>query len=183
MASTETTDERPPLTTRDKLRRTAIVLTVLVGLGGIAWGASHAVRVDNDGDVVVDGVDPDSVTISGDPDLVAEQPPGVANQGPPESEIVEETIPTQGAETLRQAQIGIDLGNLYNAKTLSINGTVIPEDELTRRPELNQVFFQPADGETFETLPEGHVCVTAAVERLTDPGDIVRSVEWCFEVT
>jgi hypothetical protein len=49
------------------------------------------------------------------------------------------------SEVLRQAQIGIDLAPGWTG-VLIINGTEIPEDQLTIIPELNQVFYQPADG-------------------------------------
>lgn len=172
-----------PLTARDKARRLGIGLFVAVCLAGIAYGASQVRSVDANGDVVVDGVDPDGVEISGDPELINEQPPGAANQGPSEAEIVEQTIPSESAEILQQNQIGVDLGTPYNATSLSINGTVIPEEELTRRTELNQVFFQPGEDATFEALPPGRVCATATIERVSDPGEVIRTVEWCFEVT
>jgi hypothetical protein len=182
----DTATEKPakePLTTRDKVRRLGIGLFVMVCLAGIGWGASRATEVDSNGDAIAERNDPNAVEISGDPDLIDDQPPGVASGGPSQAEIVEQTIPADGAETLRQAQIGIDLGNLYNVVSLSLNGTRLPEDELTRRAELNQVFFQPAEDATFESLPSGHVCAVAEVERSSEPGDIVRSVQWCFEVT
>lgn len=174
---------RVPLTPKDKLRRLGIGLFVAACLAIIAAGAWRAKEVDANGDTIVNGVDPNTVEISGDPELVAEQPPGVAGGGPSEEEIVEQTMPAANAEILQQEQIGIDLGDRFNAVSLAINGTVLPESELNRRPELNQVFFSPGEGRTFETLPAGRVCATATVERISDPGDVVRSVEWCFEVT
>lgn len=171
------------LTRQDKLRRLGLGMLVVAGLAIIALGWSRNREVDENGDVIGGEVDPNGVVISGDPELIDRQPPGAASGAPSESEIVEQTFPARNAETLRQAQVGIDLGDLYNAVSLAVDGTVIPEDELIRRPELNQVFFQPGEGSTFEALPPGHVCARATIERVTRPGDIVRSVEWCFEVT
>lgn len=175
--------KRSRLTTRDKLRRTVIGLFVVACLGGLALAVSAVREVDADGDVIEERGDPDDVEISGDSSLVAQVPPGAAAGGPSEAEIVEQTLPAEGSEILRQAQIGIDVGDLYDVVQLSINGTVLPDDELVRRSELNQVFFQPAEGFTFESLPEGRVCARAEVVRLTDPDEILRAVEWCFEVT
>ena len=171
------------MTTKDRLRRLGIGLFVLACLGVIALGVLRAREVDSNGDVVVDQDDPDAVEISGDADLIDDQPPDVANQGPSEAEIVELTIPADGAEILQQSQVGIDLGDLYDVKTLRIDGTTIPEEELTRRFELNQAFFQPGEGAALEVLPPGRVCAQADVVRLTERNEVIRTVEWCFSVT
>ena len=177
------TGEQPGLTTRDKLRRLGIALFAVVCIGGLALGVNSVREVDSDGDVIEERNDPNDVAISGDSDLIAQQPPGVASGGPSEAEIVEQTIPAEGAEILRQAQIGIDLGDVFDVVRLSINGTTLPEAELIRRPELNQIFFQPSEDFTFEALPSGRVCAVAEVVRVSERDQILRSVEWCFEVT
>lgn len=174
---------RAALTTRDKVRRLLIGLFVAACVGGMVVVVSNVREIDADGDEVPERADPDDVEISGDSDLVAQVPPGAASGGPSEAEIVEQTIPADGAETLQQAQIGIDVGDLYDVVQLSINGTVLRDDELVRRPELNQVFFQPGEDFTFDALPPGRVCARADVVRVTAPNEIVRAVEWCFEVT
>lgn len=171
------------LSRRDKVRRLLIGLAVVVCAAVVVVGAASVREVDSEGDVIEERDDPNEVEISGDSSLVAEHPPGAALGGPSESEIVEQTIPAEGAEILRQAQIGIDLGAVYDVRSLSVQGVAVPEEELIRRPELNQVFFQPAEGFTFESLPAGRVCARADVVRLSEPDDVIRAVEWCFEVT
>src|SRR3546814_14504295 len=61
---------------------------------------------------------------------------------------------------LRQSEIGVDLGPGYEGD-LVVNGQPIPEEELRRVPEQNQVFYLPGKGTTFEELPGGTNCVTA----------------------
>jgi hypothetical protein len=170
------------LTTRDKLRRLGIGLVVLACLGGLALAVAAVVEVDPTGEVIEETGDPDDVAISGDDDLIAQQPPGAAGEGPSQDEIVELTIPADGAEILQQQQIGIDLGNRYRVTRLTIDRVPIEEDHLIRRDEQNQVFFQPGEGLEFEVFPPGPVCAVAEVVRLAT-NEPVRSVEWCFEVT
>jgi hypothetical protein len=172
----------PGLTARDKARRVGIALVVVLCLGLIALAGAAVREVDQDGDVITERDDPNDVAITGDDDLVAQQPPGAAGGGPATAEIVEQTIPADGSEILQQQQIGIDLGNDYRVTRLLIDRTPIEEAHLIRRDELSQVFFQPSDGYEFEVFPAGRVCALAEVERATT-GEAVRSVEWCFEVT
>lgn len=170
------------LTAKDKLRRLAIALFVLVCLTGLAIGASAVREVDEQGDVIEEGQDPDDVLITGDDDLIARQPPGTASGGPREADIVEQTIPSEGAEILQQQQIGIQVGNAYRVARLTIDRTLISEANLIRRDELNQVFYQPSEGLEFDQFPPGRVCAVAEVVAAIS-GEPVRSVEWCFEVT
>jgi len=170
------------LTTKDKLRRLGFALVVLVCLGGLGLAIAATVEVDDEGDAIVDRDDPDDVTISGDDSLIAQQPPNAVDEGPTESEIVEQTIPAEGSQILQQQQIGIDLGNAFRVSRLVIDRVPIDEDHLIRRDELNQVFFQPSEGYEFEVFPPGRVCAVADVVRAAD-NEPVRSVEWCFEVT
>jgi hypothetical protein len=179
---TEAPAEAPRLTARDKVRRLAFALVVLACLGLLAAGVAAVREVDANGDVIEDRDDPNDVEITGDDDLVSQQPPGAAGGGPATAEIVEQTIPAEGAEILQQQQIGIDLGDEYRVTRLLIDRTLIEEDHLIRRDELSQVFFQPSEGYEFEAFPAGRVCAVAEVERAAT-GEPVRSVEWCFEVT
>jgi len=173
---------RAPLTTRDKLRRMLIVLFVLGCLAGIGWGASRVRQVDANGDVVAEDRSPADVEITGDEELVAGAttlPPGT----PSEDEVVEQTFPSESAEILQQQQVGIDLGSAFWVVDLYVDRTLIPRDEVTRRNELNQAFFTPGDGRTFDVLPAGPVCAQADIAAISDRETVVRQVEWCFEVT
>ena len=179
---TAPTPPRTPLTARDKLRRMLIVLFVLGCLAGIGWGASHVREVDENGDVIAEGGDPADVEITGDEDLIDGQttvPPGT----PSEDEVVEQTFPSEAAEILQQQQIGLDLGSAYWVVELYVNRTLIPTAEVTRRNELNQAFYTPGEGRTFEVLPPGRVCAQADIAEIHDRDTVVRQVEWCFEVT
>jgi hypothetical protein len=177
---TEPTASR--LTTKEKLRRTAFVLFVLACLLGIGWGASQVREVDENGDVIAAEQDAAGVEITGDEELR----PGPDDQPadiPSEEELVEQTIPSEGAEILQQQQIGIDLGGVYRVEAFYVDGLLLEEEDLIRREELNQVFFQPGDDTPFDVLPEGRVCARADVARIENRADVIRSVEWCFEVT
>lgn len=97
--------------------------------------------------------------------------------------VVEHVYPRNGAEALRQAEIGIDLAGGYEG-ALALNGTPIPTEELRLVPEQNQVFFAPAEGRTFRTLPSGSSCVTATVWKSSEGrGANDLTYQWCFDVT
>ena len=173
---------RAGLTGRDEARRLGMALAAVACLGLLALAVSANREVDATGDVIEERTDPNAVEVTGDDDLVAQQPPGGAAGGPATAELVEQTIPADGAEILQQQQIGIDLGNEYRVSRLVIDRVPIDEEHLIRRDELNQVFFQPSEDYEFEVFPPGRVCAVAEVERAAT-GEPVRSVEWCFEVT
>lgn len=178
---TDPTPARIPLTGRDKLRRTAIVLFVIACLAGIGWGASHVREVDANGDVITE-TDVGDVEITGDGDLLP-SPGQTGGNVPSQDEVVERTFPSEGAEILQQQQIGIDLGDTYRVRDFYVQGTLLEAGQITRRDELNQAFFQPGDDTPFEVLPAGRVCARVDVVRIPDLENVVRTVEWCFEVT
>ena len=172
---------RAELTRQDKMRRMGIALLIVACLGGLALAASEVRRIDAEGNEVPASEDPDGVEVSGDDDLVAQQPPGGADSDVPREDVVEQTFPAEGAQVLQQQQIGIDLGNPYRVSRLVVDRTLIPEEELTRRDELGQVFFQPGPDLAIEAFPAGRVCAVAEVVDAVS-GEPARSVEWCFEV-
>lgn len=99
------------------------------------------------------------------------------------TDVVEQLYPRDGAEVLRQVEIGIDLAPGY-AGRLVVNEEPVPEDDLRLVPEQNQVFFLPGPGKVLETLPAGTTCVTAVVWRSADgPGLADLTFRWCFDVT
>lgn len=98
-----------------------------------------------------------------------------------ESGSIERLIPTPDSKILQQDQIGIDLATGYEA-SLAVNGTPLPLDEVLVVPALNQVFFQPGPGKTFEFWPAGRNCVVATFWRTaTGPGQSAART-WCFSV-
>jgi hypothetical protein len=98
-------------------------------------------------------------------------------------EVVEHLIPFNGAEVLRQAELGIDLAPGYEG-ALIVNGVEIPESDLRLVPEQNQVFFSPGEGKAIEELPGGTTCVVAiAWKSSVGRGVQDEPFRWCFEVT
>src|SRR3546814_5933675 len=94
--------------------------------------------------------------------------------------MVEHVYPTNGDQVLRQSEIGVDRGPGYEGD-LVVNGQPIPEEELRRVPEQNQVFYLPGKGTTFEELPGGTNCVTAIAWRsATGRGVDDQTFSWCF---
>src|SRR3546814_10058714 len=97
--------------------------------------------------------------------------------------MVEHVYPTNGDQVLRQSEIGVDRGPGYEGD-LVVNGQPIPEEELRRVPEQNQVFYLPGKGTTFEELPGGTNCVTAIAWRsATGRGVDEQTFSWCFEAS
>jgi hypothetical protein len=95
------------------------------------------------------------------------------------SQVVEQLIPGNGAATPRQVQIGIDLGSAYDA-ALVVNDIVIPEDQLERRPELNQVLFTPGPDKVIKELKAGSNCVEALIRRVDGTPASLNNPKWCF---
>ena len=142
----------------DTLRR---ILTTLVIAGcavGLVIAAQHTRRGDTE----------DQVSVSG--------------AAAPKSIIVELLAPTPESSVLSQAQLLIDLTTNYDASFV-INGVTIPDDQLQRRPELNQVTFNPAPGKIVEKFPAGRNCVEADIYRVDGVQEDVTPARWCFNVT
>ena len=97
-------------------------------------------------------------------------------------DVVERVVPSQGAEVVRQSEIGIDLRPGHEAR-LVVDGVEVPQDELRIVEAQNQVFFTPGDGKAVERLRAGRNCVSAVVWR-SDTGRGVddQTVRWCFSV-
>ena len=93
------------------------------------------------------------------------------------ADAVEQLIPTRNAETLSQAEVGVDLAPGWTG-VLVVNGEEIPENELDVVAALNQVLYRPPDG-----LESGRNCVRAIVWQSSESREQSRNVDWCFEVT
>lgn len=96
---------------------------------------------------------------------------------------VEQLVPAPGSQTVRQAEIGIDLLPEWTG-LLVINGVEIPEDQLRRVDAQNQVFFTPGPGKDIEQLEAGVVQVTALIWRPVagETRDDAKPVRWSFQV-
>lgn len=170
------------MTTRDKVRRLLIALAFVGGGIGFVWAMNQTREVTPEGEFVQEQQGPEGVVESGDPEAIAAAPP------PPDPEeraqrrrIVERLYPANGSEQLSQVQVGIDLASGYDAQ-LVVNGVPIPEDEVQRRPELNQVFFSPGEGLAVERFEPGLNRVRAVIVEI-GTGREVAVEEWSFQVT
>ncbi|HEV3226023.1 MAG TPA: hypothetical protein VGZ52_04290 [Acidimicrobiales bacterium] len=96
--------------------------------------------------------------------------------------VVQLQAPAPDSSVLSQAQLLIDLSSPYDA-TFVVNGVLIPDDQLQKRPELNQVIFNPGKGKVIEKWGAGRNCVEADIFRIDGTQQDVPPVRWCFNVT
>jgi hypothetical protein len=141
----------------DTVRRILTTLVIVACGVGLVIAAQHTQRGDKE----------DAVTVSG---VTA-----------PKS-IIELLAPRPDENVLSQAQLLIDLTTNYDASFV-INGVTIPDDELQKRPELNQVIFNPGPGKLVEKFPAGRNCVEADIYRIDGVEEDVPPARWCFNVT
>ena len=90
--------------------------------------------------------------------------------------------PEPGTLQLRQTEIFAELEPAYRG-TLSVNGTVIPDDQLEVIEGLNRVSFTPGADRELESLPPGRTCAEVSYELVTDPGAEPGRYRWCFNVS
>ena len=83
---------------------------------------------------------------------------------------------------LRQIEIFAELDPLYRG-TLSVNGTIIPDDQLNVIEGLNRYSFTPGDGLEIDELPPGRNCAVVDFEPAVDEGGDPGSFRWCFNVS
>jgi hypothetical protein len=140
----------------DNLRRILTTLVIIACAAGLVIAAQRTQRGDKE----------DAVTVSGQVSKT----------------IVELLAPTPESNVLSQAQLLIDLTTSYDASFV-INGVTIPDDQLQKRPELNQVIFNPGPGKVVETFPAGRNCVEADIFRIDGAQEDVPPARWCFNVT
>lgn len=97
---------------------------------------------------------------------------------------VDRLIPTSGSEVLRQATVGVDLANGYDA-VLVINGVEVrsAEDGLIRDPGSGLIQFTPGPGRPVESLQPERNCVTALVWKVTEGEGAAVPVSWCFDAS
>ena len=141
----------------DNLRRVLTTLVIAACLVGLVIAAQHTRRGDTE-DVAISGAAPAPKTI------------------------IELLAPTPDSSVLSQAQLLIDLTTNYDASFV-INGVTIPDDQLQKVPELNQVIFNPGPGKIVEKFPAGRNCVEADIYRIDGVEEDVPPARWCFTVT
>jgi hypothetical protein len=96
--------------------------------------------------------------------------------------VVETLIPRRNAQVPQQTTIGIDVVTGWDA-ALVVDGVEIPEDQLSRTPEIGLVEFTPGEGRAVDELDPGQNCVTAVIWSLENGRGVAdRTIPWCFEV-
>ena len=139
---------------RRVIRRIVTTIAILGCFGGLALAVQHTQRADKD-----------EPSITGTPHT-----------------IVELQAPAPGSSVLSQAQLLIDLTSDYDARFV-VNGVLIPDDQLQKQPELNQVLFTPGPGKVVEKYNAGPNCVDADIFRIDGAPEDIPAVHWCFNVT
>lgn len=94
---------------------------------------------------------------------------------------IQRLIPTPGSKILQQDIVGIDLAPGYEG-SLTLNGTPLPDDQVTIVPPLNQITFKPGPNKIFEQLPEGENCLVATYWLTATGPSVTTSRSWCFSV-
>lgn len=97
---------------------------------------------------------------------------------------VDRLIPASGSEVLRQAQVGIDVAEGFDAY-LQLNGVEIRDasDGLIKDLGTGLILFQPAEGRPVEELNTNQNCVVAFVYDELDGPSTAQPVSWCFQAT
>lgn len=102
---------------------------------------------------------------------------------------VERLIPSSGSEALRQATVGVDLREGYdaylviNGVTIQNSATTADDDGLRKAPSLGTVEYDPGPGRRITELNSPKQCVDAWVWKKLDGPTTAVQVNWCFEVT
>jgi hypothetical protein len=66
--------------------------------------------------------------------------------------------------------------------SLTLNGTPLPDSEVTFVPQLNQITFKPGPNRIFEQLPPGDNCLIATYWESAFGPSVSTSRSWCFTV-
>ena len=154
MSETRTASVDEESPRRRVVRRVITTLVIVACIGGLALAVQHTERGDKD-----------VASLTGAPRTV-----------------VELQAPAPESSVLSQAQLLIDLTTDYDASFV-VNGVLIPDGQLQKRPELNQVLFTPGPGKVVEKFPAGRNCVEADIFRIDGTQEDVPPVRWCFNVT
>jgi hypothetical protein len=139
---------------RRRVRRILTTIVILLCMVGLVIAAQHTRRGDED-EATITGV---------------------------QKSVVELLAPTPESNVLSQAQVTIDLSPAYDAR-LTINGVAVPDAQVQKRPELNQVTFVPGTGKVLEKFGAGRNCVEATIFRIDGAPEDIAPARWCFNVT
>lgn len=95
--------------------------------------------------------------------------------------IIESLTPADKSKVLQQSEVAIDLQSGWDA-SLTINGRLIPDDQLSKVLPQGRVGFLPGPGKELEYLQAGPNCATATYWPLSNPQQKF-SKTWCFTAT
>lgn len=90
--------------------------------------------------------------------------------------------PEEGSLQLRQVEIYAQLDPTYTAR-LSVNGTVIPDDQLDVIEGLNRYAYTPGEGKEIDELPPGRTCAVVTYDLAVAENDEPASYRWCFNAS
>ncbi len=94
--------------------------------------------------------------------------------------IIEAKLPPPNAKVLQQDEVGIDLISGWDAQ-LTLNGRVIPDDQVKKIAPLSKITFQPGPGREVEVYNGGQNCVVVKYWPLANPNQTFLT-SWCFTV-
>lgn len=103
-----------------------------------------------------------------------------SSNSPGAPDAIERAQPSPNGAMLRQDQVGVDLRDGWYC-SLSIDGTIIPDDQLTGVKTRGECFFRPGAGKEVEELAPGTHTAVATIRRLDQP-DLVERYQWSFDV-
>lgn len=101
--------------------------------------------------------------------------------------IIEQVVPAEDELVLGQSSVIVDIKPTYTAQ-LSIDGNVIPEDQVTVAPDVYEISFQPTPDHDIHRFSPGTHTVTVEYWPRTKTyeqakaGQILSSYSWNFKV-
>src|SRR3954454_22195012 len=97
---------------------------------------------------------------------------------------VERTEPEPGALALRQSRIGVDILPGFTAE-LSIDGVIIPDDQIEKVRGLDQYWYTPGPGTETGQLAPGRHCAAVKLTKVGEngaPPETGTAKAWCFSM-
>lgn len=94
--------------------------------------------------------------------------------------IIEARIPAANEKVLAQAEVGVDLISGWEAE-LTLNGRLIPKDQVRAVPAQGRFTFVPGVGKEVEVYQGGQNCVQITYWQLANPNQTFAD-NWCFSV-
>lgn len=95
---------------------------------------------------------------------------------------IDALIPSAGAEILSQDRVGVDLADGWQG-SLSVNGRLIPSNEIEADSGLNLIVFQPGPGKKIERLDTTNCAEIVFWRILEGPDTAPPAIRWCFSAT